>query len=46
MLQQSIRLSENAFRNLEAGNMHVMSNPQSHTEMKNLCKQDPHNQIE
>ena len=35
---KSIRLNENAFRNLKAGNKHIMNNPKRHSEMKNLCK--------
>ena len=36
----SIRLSENAFRNLKAGNKRMMNNPNWHSEMRNFCEME------
>ena len=35
---QTINLIENVFRNLQAGNKHIMNNPKWHSEMKSFCK--------
>ena len=37
-VKPTIRLSENAFKNLKTGNKHVMNNPAWHNEMRNFCK--------
>ena len=37
---ESIRLSENAFRNLKADNKYIINDPKWHSEMRNFCKME------